>query len=480
MNYRMVFYVTGKMMSLGAAMLAAPLMVSLYYGEHNETAFLITIALFLAAGAAGMLVKPKKKEMYAREGMVIVALSWVLFSFFGGLPFFLSRQIPSLMDCFFETVSGFTTTGSTILTDVEALSRSMLFWRSLTHWIGGMGVLVFANALFSQKDTRMAYIMRAEMPGPKVGKLVEKWQFSARILYIIYMFLTVTEFILLMLGGMPVFDSIVHTFGTAGTGGFGIKNASIGFYDSAYIDYVISIFMILFGVNFNIYYLLILKRFSKVAESDELKIYICIIAAASVIVALNIMPMYRSFGEAFRYSFFQVGSIITTTGYATADFCEWPVLSQFTLVMLMFTGCCAGSTGGGLKMVRVSILAKSAAREIKHMIYPRSVNTMKSDGKPLDNSIIAGVLTYFVVYMLIVASSVLIVTLDNFDITTSVTSVIATFNNIGPGLGKIGPSGNFADFSVLSKLVLSFDMLAGRLELYPMLALFTPSVWKRL
>ena len=480
MNYRMVFYVTGKMMSLGAAMLAAPLMVSLYYGEHNETAFLITIALFLAAGAAGMLMKPKKKEMYAREGMVIVALSWVLFSFFGGLPFFLSRQIPSLMDCFFETVSGFTTTGSTILTDVEALSRSMLFWRSLTHWIGGMGVLVFANALFSQKDTRMAYIMRAEMPGPKVGKLVEKWQFSARILYIIYMFLTVTEFILLMLGGMPAFDSIVHAFGTAGTGGFGIKNASIGFYDSAYIDYVISIFMILFGVNFNIYYLLILKRFSKVAESDELKTYICIIAAASVIVALNITPMYRSFGEAFRYSFFQVGSIITTTGYATADFCEWPVLSQFILVMLMFTGCCAGSTGGGLKMVRVSILAKSAAREIKHMIYPRSVNTMKSDGKPLDNSITVGVLTYFVVYMLIVASSVLIVTLDNFDITTSVTSVIATFNNIGPGLGKIGPSGNFADFSVLSKLVLSFDMLAGRLELYPMLALFTPSVWKRL
>lgn len=466
-------------MMLGAILLIAPLLISMYNEEGNELSFIITIAIFLMVGIVGTLLKPKNKTIHAREGMVIVSLSWILFSFLGGLPFFLSRQIPSIIDCFFETVSGFTTTGSTILTDVEALSQSMIFWRSFTHWIGGMGVLVFANVIFSHKDTQMSHIMRAEMPGPQVGKLAEKWQFSARILYVMYVILTICEFVLLVCGGMPAFDSIVHTFGTAGTGGFGIKNSSIGYYNSAYIDYVIGIFMVLFGVNFNIYYLILLRRFKKILGNDELKMYIGIVFVSVMIIALNILPMYSSFSEAFRYSFFQVSSVITTTGYATADFNKWPVLSQFILVILMVTGCCAGSTGGGLKIIRVNVLIKGVIKEVRHIIYPRRVNIMKNDGKSLDNSLVSGVFSYFSVYMLIMAVSILIIAIDGFDLTTSVTSVITTFNNIGPGLGEVGPVGNFSEFSTLSKLVLSFDMLAGRLELYPMLALIMPSVWKQ-
>ncbi len=480
MNYRMIFYITGKILCLGALMLAAPLIVSLIYKDGNVYAFLISAVCFLAAGGLCMCTRPKNKSIYAREGMMIVALSWVLFSFFGGLPFWFSREIPHLYDCFFETVSGFTTTGSTILTNVEALSKSMLFWRSFTHWIGGMGVLVFAMALFSAKDTRMSHILRAEMPGPKIGKLVAKWQFSARILYIIYLFLTLIEIILLLIGKMPLFDCIVHAFGTAGTGGFGIKNTSIGCYNSAYIDYVIGIFMFLFGVNFNIYYLLLAKKFLKVKDNDELKLYIGAVIVATFIIALNILPVYGGFSKAVRYAFFQVSSVITTTGYATTDFCKWPILSQFILVLLMFTGCCAGSTGGGLKLIRVLVLSKGALKEISRTIRPRTVYTIKNDGKPLETDVISGVFAYFGIYMIILALSVLIVSLDNFDMTTTVTSVVTTINNIGPGLGMVGPAGNFSEFSVLSKLVMSFDMLAGRLELYPMLALISPFVWRKL
>lgn len=422
---------------------------------------------------------PKKKELFAREGLMIVAIAWILFSIVGGLPFFISREIPSFVDCFFETVSGFTTTGSTILADVESMSKSLLFWRSFTHWIGGMGVLVFAMAIFAQKDARTTHIMRAEMPGPKIGKLVSKWQFSIRILYGIYIALTVAEFILLLFGGMGVYDSLVHTFGTAGTGGFGVKNSSIGYYNSAYIDYVIGIFMILFGINFNIYYLLIARKFIQVVRSDELKTYIGIVVAATVLIAINVTNQYSNFAEAFRYSFFQVSSIITTTGYATADFNMWPVFSQIILIILMFTGSCAGSTGGGIKIVRISILVKTALREIKKSISPKSVVSVKSDGKSLDREAVSGVGAYFIVYMLVLLLSVLLVSLDKADITTTVTSVIATLNNVGPGLGAVGPTGNFSDFSILSKLILSLDMLAGRLELYPVLMLFTSAAWKK-
>lgn len=479
MNYRMVLYITGKIMSIGAVLLTAPMLVSVIYGEHSILAFAVTMAVFLAAGLVGVILKPKNTSIYAREGMVIVALSWVLFSFIGGLPFFISREIPNIVDCFFETASGFTTTGSTILTNVEGLSHGMLFWRSFTHWIGGMGVLVFANVLFAQKDTRMSYIMRAEMPGPQVGKLGEKWQFTTRTLYIIYFVMSIIEFILLVIGKMPVFDSLLHTFGTAGTGGFGVKNASIGYYNSAYIDYVISIFMLLFGVNFNLYYLLLLRKISKIYANDEIKAYIGIVLCATVIVAFNILPIYGGFGKAFRFSLFQVSSIMTTTGFGTADFAQWPVLSQAILVLLMLIGSCAGSTGGGLKVIRIVILAKGSLRDIGHAIYPRRVNTLKVDKKPIDAAVVSGVFSYFVIYMIIMALSILIVSIDNFDFTTTFTSVTATLNNIGPGLGAVGPTGNFAGYSMLSKVVLSFDMLAGRLELYPMLALIMPSVWKK-
>ncbi|MCC8169249.1 MAG: TrkH family potassium uptake protein [Oscillospiraceae bacterium] len=478
MNYRMILYLTGKIMLIGGGVLLLPLAVSFIYGDGCHWAFLASMGIFMLCGIPAFF-KPKKTELFSREGMIIVSLSWILFSLIGGLPFFLSGEIHSFIDCFFETVSGFTTTGSTILRDVEHMSKSLLFWRSFTHWIGGMGVLVFAMAIFSQRDARTTYIMRAEMPGPKIGKLVSKWQFSIRILYGIYIALSALEFILLLFGGMSVFDSLVHTFGTAGTGGFGVRNASIGYYNSAYIDYVIGIFMVLFGVNFNVYYLLTARKFLQAAKSDELRIYLGIIAASTLLIALNIMKMCSGFAEAFRYSFFQVASIITTTGYATADFNMWPVFSQMILVFLMFIGACAGSTGGGIKIIRVMILVKSALRELKKTISPRSVVSIKSDGKALDKEAISGVGAYFIVYMLVMFFSILIVSLDNADFTTTVTSVIATLNNIGPGLGAVGPAGNFAGFSALSKLVLSVDMLAGRLELYPILILFTSSVWKK-
>ncbi|MCI5604951.1 MAG: TrkH family potassium uptake protein [Clostridia bacterium] len=478
MNYRMIIYILGKIMLIGSAVLIPPLAVSFIYGDGCHWAFLIAIAVFLILGTAAFF-PPKKKELFAREGLMIVAIAWILFSIVGGLPFFISREIPSFVDCFFETVSGFTTTGSTILADVESMSKSLLFWRSFTHWIGGMGVLVFAMAIFAQKDVRTTHIMRAEMPGPKIGKLVSKWQFSIRILYGIYIALTVAEFILLLFGGMGVYDSLVHTFGTAGTGGFGVKNSSIGYYNSAYIDYVIGIFMILFGINFNIYYLLIARKFIQVVRSDELKTYIGIVVTATVLIAINVTNQYSNFAEAFRYSFFQVSSIITTTGYATADFNMWPVFSQIILIILMFTGSCAGSTGGGIKIVRISILVKTALREIKKTISPKSVVSVKSDGKSLDREAVSGVGAYFIVYMLVLLLSVLLVSLDKADITTTVTSVIATLNNVGPGLGAVGPTGNFSDFSILSKLILSLDMLAGRLELYPVLMLFTSAAWKK-
>lgn len=478
MNYRMIIYILGKIMLIGSAVLIPPLAVSFIYGDGCHWAFLIAIAVFLVLGAA-VFFPPKKKELFAREGLMIVAIAWILFSIVGGLPFFISREIPSFVDCFFETVSGFTTTGSTILADVESMSKSLLFWRSFTHWIGGMGVLVFAMAIFAQKDARTTHIMRAEMPGPKIGKLVSKWQFSIRILYGIYIALTVAEFILLLFGGMGVYDSLVHTFGTAGTGGFGVKNSSIGYYNSAYIDYVIGIFMILFGIKFNIYYLLIARKFIQVVRSDELKTYIGIVVTATVLIAINVTNQYSNFAEAFRYSFFQVSSIITTTGYATADFNMWPVFSQIILIILMFTGSCAGSTGGGIKIVRISILVKTALREIKKTISPKSVVSVKSDGKSLDREAVSGVGAYFIVYMLVLLLSVLLVSLDKADITTTVTSVIATLNNVGPGLGAVGPTGNFSDFSILSKLILSLDMLAGRLELYPVLMLFTSAAWKK-
>lgn len=479
MNYRMIVYCIGRILAAVAATMIIPLILSLCYGDGLFVSYIIPIAISAVLGIAASAKAPKNRSLFTREGMIIVALAWILISLIGGLPFYISGEIPAFVDCFFETVSGFTTTGSTILTDVEAMSKSLLFWRSFTHWLGGMGVLAFSMVIFSSKDTRATYMIRAEMPGPSVGKLASKWQFSLRILYGIYIALTLAETVFLLFGGMPLFDSIVHAFGTAGTGGFGIKNASIGAYGSAYIDYVIAIFMTLFGINFNVYYLLIIRKIARIGESDELKWYLGIMLAASVLIALNIMPVYNTFSEAFRYSFFQVSATMTTTGYATADFVTWPMLSQLIILMLMIMGACAGSTGGGFKVVRILVLAKSAVHAIKKNISPRSVFSVKADGQRVHAETLNSILLYFVVYMIFIGMAILVISLDNKDFATTVTSVISAVNNIGPGLGTIGPTGNFADFSTLSKLVLSLSMLVGRLEMYPILALFMPYMWKK-
>lgn len=480
MNYKMIINTISRIMLVNAVLMIAPLLVSVIYRDGQVMPFVYTIAIFLALGGLGLLIRPKKRDIYAKEGMVIVAVIWIICSVFGGLPFWFSGQVGNFADCVFESASGFSTTGSTILTDVEAMSKSLLFWRSLTHWIGGMGVLVFVTAILSSKNERTTHIMRAEMPGPKVGKLAAKWQFSIRILYVIYVTLTALEFILLLIGKMNVFDALVHAFSTAGTGGFSSKNASIGFYDSAYIDYVTSIFMILFGVNFNLYYLIVIKQFAQIKNNSELKIYLGIIIGATVLIALNILRIYGTFSHALRYSLFQVAAVVSTTGYATADFCRWPVFSQMILFLLMFVGGSAGSTSGGLKVIRVSIVAKSAVNEIKRSFSPRSVLTVKNDGKSLDAAVVKGVMGYMMVYIVVMAESALILSLDRLDFTTIVTAVVTALNNVGPGLGKmIGPTGNFSDFSVLSKIVLTFDMLAGRLELFSMLALFSPTLWRK-
>lgn len=343
-----------------------------------------------------------------------------------------------------------------------------------------MGVLVFVTAIFSDRNTRTSHIMRAEMPGPTLGKIASKWQFSVRILYGIYIGLTVLLFVLLLFGGMDVFDSLVHTFGTAGTGGFGIKSTSVGYYNSAYIDYVIAVFMILFAVNFNIYYFMLARQFTLIKDNSELKAFLGIVAASVILIAINIMPIYSTVSNSIRYSLFQVASVISTTGYATADFCTWPMFSQMILVMLMFVGGCAGSTGGGIKVIRISIIWKCAVNEVKRAINPRRVLSVKNDGKPLDNAVVHGVMGYMMVYLAVMVLSMIVVSIDNFDLTTVSTAVITALNNIGPGLGKVGPTGNFSEFSVLSKLVLTFDMLAGRLELFSMIAIFMPSVWRKL
>lgn len=481
MNYRMIAYSIGRILMVVAATMLMPLAISVYYKEGNTIAFLVPIAISVALGLIFSIKSPKNRSFYAREGMVMVGVSWIVLSALGALPFFISRQIPSYIDCFFETVSGFTTTGSTILRNVESLSKSMLFWRSFTHWLGGLGVLAFTMAIFSSKDTKTTYMMKAEMAGPTIGKLSSKWQYSLRILYIIYISLTVIETAFLLFGGMPLFDSLLHAFGTAGTGGFGIKNTSIAYYNSAYIDYVIAIFMMLFGINFNIYYLIIVRKFTQVRTNEELKWYLGIVFGSAVIIALNIMPMYeRSFLTAFRYSFFQVNTIVSTTGYATADFVQWPMLSQMIICLLMFMGACAGSTGGGFKVIRAILVGKTARCAVRNAASPRSVFSIKIDGKPVSAEVRHSIMAYFAAYMIFAALAMLVVSLDNFDFTTTATSVISTLNNIGPGLGAvIGPTGNFADFSVLSKLVLSVSMLVGRLEIYPVLVLMSPYMWRR-
>lgn len=478
MNKKVIVYLLGWILNIEAAFMLLPCIVALIYKETSGFWFLAVLA---ACGAIGFLCTHKKPEnmvFFAKEGFVSVSLSWIILSFFGALPFYLSGEIPRFEDAMFEVISGFTTTGASILTDVESLSKCMLMWRSFTHWIGGMGVLVFILSILPLAGGYNMYIMKAESPGPSVGKLVPKVRTTAKILYEIYLFMTVLEVILLLIGGMSLFDSLAISFGTAGTGGFGIKNNSMAFYNSYYLQGVVTVFMILFGVNFNVYYLFLTRHPKEALRSEEARAYIGIIGAAILLITVNIRGGFDNLFSAFHHAAFQVASIITTTGYSTVDFDLWPEFSKWILVILMFIGACAGSTGGGLKVSRVVILIKAVKKELESLIHPRSVKVLKLEGKPVEHNVLRSINTFLGAYIVIFISSVLIVSLDNFDFTTNFTAVAATFNNIGPGLAGAGPAKNFSLFSPLSKYVMMFDMLAGRLEVFPMLLLFAPSTWK--
>ena len=478
MNNRMILYVIGRALLIEAALLVLPLITAVIYGE-SIVPFLIPIVLLVAVGLITGMKKPKNASLFARDGLAVVALVWVFMSAFGALPFVISGDIPNYIDAFFETVSGFTTTGSTILTDVEALTYSGLFWRSFTHWVGGMGVLVFVMAILPMNDGHGMHVLRAEMPGPTASKLVSRMSDTAKILYVIYLVMTIVEIVFLLLGGMPLLDSCIHAFGSAGTGGFSLKNLSIGHYDSVYFDVVIGIFILLFGVNFNLYYFLLIRRFRDVFRSEELRAYLGIVAVSVVAIAANIAHMYGSFASGLRYSFFQVASIITTTGYGTTDFNTWPAFSKTILVILMFVGACAGSTGGGIKVSRIVMLLKAAYYDMRKMLHPNSVVIVRFEDKVVPEKNVRSVQMYLTVYVMVFTLSCLLLSIDGFDLTTTFTAVAACFNNIGPGLEVVGPMGNFAAFSPWAKILLSFDMLAGRLELFPMLLLFAPSIWKK-
>lgn len=481
MNYRVLLNYIGKVMAVEGLVMLPALAIAIIESQNDCIfAFAVTIALLLVLGLSLSFIKLKDQQVQAREGFVIVAGSWIILSFFGSLPFYISREIPEFIDCFFETVSGFTTTGASILPEIETLSSSLLYWRSFTHWLGGMGILVFFLAVMPKSKAKgsLFRIMKAESPGPSVGKLAPKISQTARILYIIYIVLTLVEIILLLCGGMSIFDSVTYAFGTAGTGGFGVKNDSVMGYNT-YLQSVIGVFMILFGTNFNIFYLLLIGDFASVRKNRELHMYLGIIAASVITIAINITTQMGSFFKALHHSFFQVSSIITTTGFASDNFDSWPQLSRVILVCLMFIGACAGSTGGGIKVARVLILLKSVRSTTQKLLHPKSVKAVIIDDQRTEDSVLNGVYSFMTLYCVITILSILIISIENFSFETSVTSVIACLNNIGPGLDKVGPTGNFSEFAWWSKLVLSADMLVGRLEIFPMIMLFTPSTWRK-
>ena len=479
MNKRLTFKLIGYVLLVEAALMLVPLAVSLIMGGGDALALLEAMAVTATAGGLLSLLKPRNDNLRAREGFAVVALGWLLVSFFGALPFWFDGCIPSLTDCFFETVSGFTTTGSTILTDVEILPKGLMFWRSFTHWVGGMGVLVLSLALLPKMGARSIYLMRAESPGPSVDKLVPRVGNNAKILYQLYVWLSVIMLALLLCTGMNLYDALIHVFGAAGTGGFSNYNASVGAFNNPAVDIIIGVFMALFGVNFSLYYYLLRRNWKVSLGNSELHAYGAILLGASVLIALNILPLYGgNFLTALRYSFFQVSSVMTTTGYATADFNLWPQLSRTLLVLIMLIGASAGSTGGGIKVIRVQMLFKGMVREIRRTIHPKSVNTVKLDGRAVGENTLSGVHSFFFAYFCVLILSTLVISLDGFDLETNLTAVIATLSNIGPGLGMVGPTGNFSQFSVLSKLVLSLCMLIGRLEIFPILMMAAPSAWR--
>ena len=469
----------GQIIKLEAVLLVLPLAVSIIYRERCALSFLITALASLFVGFAVTLIsKPGNRLIYAKEGFVIVALAWLALSAIGAVPFVLSGEVRSYADAFFETVSGFTTTGASVLTDIEGMSHGLLFWRSFTHWVGGMGVLVFIMAIIPSVCDRSIHILRAEMPGPVMGKLVPKLKQTAKILYLIYIVMTVLEMILLLCGGMSLFDSALHSFATAGTGGFGIKGDSIASY-SPYLQWVIAVFMFLFGINFNIYYLLLVRRFRSVLRSTGTWCYIAICLISVSIITGNIYSIYGNLPDSVRASAFQVASLVTTTGFSTADFNLWPGLSKGILLILMFIGGCAGSTAGGLKVSRVVMMIKMIRREFMKMIHPRSVSAVRIEGKKVDDTTLNGVNVYFALYMVIYFAVFLLLCLEPFDFETNFTAVAACYNNIGPGFGAVGPMGSFSGYSAFSKIVLSATMLLGRLEIYPLLFALIPSTWTK-
>ena len=483
MNYRMIFNIIGKVLCIVAIFMLPALIISLCLHESAGTvAFLITMALCAAIGLPMAFLKPRHADIFAREGLVTVGLAWIFVSLLGALPFLFSGAIPNYIDCIFETASGFTTTGATILRDVECLPRGILYWRSFTHWLGGMGVLVFLlilNPLNDKNTGEGMHLLRAESPGIKASKLVPRMKDSARILYRIYIALTVLEAVLLLLGGMPLFDTVCLTFGTAGTGGFGVLNDSVASY-SPYCQWVITVFMLLFGVNFNVYFLLLMRKFKKALKNEELIVFAVIVALSIAVISVNIFRYCAGVEDTLRTAAFQVASIISTTGYSTADFNLWPQLSRTILVALMFCGACAGSTGGGAKVIRVLVSFKAARRSVYKTMHPNSVRIIHVDGERIDDGTVGAVGAYMLVYFLIMAAAVLLVSLDGMSFETNFTAVTACLNNIGPGLGAVGPVENYSAFSWLSKLVLTLSMLIGRLEIYPILLLFTPSVWRKI
>lgn len=479
MNYSIVKLIIGKVLHFEAVFMLLPCVTAVIYQESSGFSFCITGVLCVLLGSFLGKNKPDNNIFYVKEGFVTVALSWIMLSIMGALPFLFSGYITNPVDALFEVVSGFTTTGASVLTDVEVLPKCLLMWRSFTHWIGGMGVLVFLLSFMDMHGSGSHMnLMKAESPGPSVGKLAPTVQSTAKILYLIYIALTIIEIVLLLLGGMPLFDSLTLSFGTAGTGGFGIKNDSLGSY-TPYQQIVVTIFMILFGINFNAYFLILCRRFKQAFLIEEVRYYLGIIAASILVIAWNIKGLYQTAEEALRHAAFQVGSIITTTGYATTDFDLWPGVSKTILVLLMFIGACAGSTGGGIKVSRLIILMKTIKKEMHLLLHPRSVKKLKMDGHTLEHEVVRSTNVFLVAYVLIFAFSVLFITFDGFDPVTNFTGVCATLNNIGPGLELVGPTWNFSIFSNSSKLVLIFDMLAGRLELFPMLILFMRDTWKK-
>lgn len=480
MNMRVVLKLLGTVLLWESILMIPSLMISIVDNSYEINAFIISIIIIGVLGFAMMKIKTNGLQMRNREGFAGVAICWVVISLLGALPFYISGAIPSYIDAVFETVSGFTTTGSSILTDIEALPRGILFWRSFTHWIGGMGVLILTLALMPSLGARSVFLMRAESPGPSPGKLVPKISETAKLLYIIYAAMTVIEIVLLIIAKMPIYDAFIHAFGTAGTGGFSNRGLSVGAYNSDFIDWIITIFMLLFGVNFTLHYLLLKGDWRSVLKNEELRLYLIVVLISIIIICVNVLPLYNySVIESLTQSSFQVASIVTTTGYATTDYNFWPMLPKAILLVLMFFGACAGSTGGGIKFIRILLLFKAVTYEVRRTVHPNSIGTIKVDGRKVDISVMTSIMIFFFAYVATMIVAILIVSLDNFDFSTTFSAVLATISNIGPGFEVVGPMGNFSEFSVLSKIVLTCCMIIGRLELMPIFVLMSPSIWKK-